>query len=34
MYVGGGDVVDAPETGENVQIQPIWTNGLVGAGRP
>ncbi|HMK63316.1 MAG TPA: NlpC/P60 family protein [Acidimicrobiales bacterium] len=34
MYVGDGDVIDAPETGEVVQIQPIWTNGLVGAGRP
>lgn len=34
MYVGNGNVIDAPETGEYVQIQPIWTNGLVGAGRP
>lgn len=34
MYVGNGDVVDAPQTGEDVQIQPIWSNGLVGAGRP
>jgi peptidoglycan DL-endopeptidase CwlO len=34
MYVGGGDVIDAPQTGEVVQIQPIWTSGLVGAGRP
>jgi len=33
MYVGGGDVVDAPQTGSDVQIQPIWDNGLVGAGR-
>ncbi|HXR54456.1 MAG TPA: NlpC/P60 family protein [Acidimicrobiales bacterium] len=34
MYVGGGSVVNAPETGELVRIQPIWGNGLVGAGRP
>jgi cell wall-associated NlpC family hydrolase len=34
MYVGGGDVVDAPQTGETVHVQPIWDNGLVGAGRP
>jgi cell wall-associated NlpC family hydrolase len=34
MYVGGGDVVAAPQTGEDVQTQPIWDNGLVGAGRP
>lgn len=34
MYVGNGDVIDAPQTGQDVQIQPIWGNGLVGAGRP
>jgi cell wall-associated NlpC family hydrolase len=34
MYVGGGNVIHAPETGETVRIQPIWDNGLVGAGRP
>jgi cell wall-associated NlpC family hydrolase len=34
MYVGGGSVIHAPETGERVRIQPIWDNGLVGAGRP
>jgi cell wall-associated NlpC family hydrolase len=34
MYVGGGDIINAPETGELVRIQPIWNNGLVGAGRP
>jgi cell wall-associated NlpC family hydrolase len=34
MYVGGGQVVHAPETGELVRIQSIWNNGLVGAGRP
>ena len=34
IYVGGGSVVHAPETGESVRIQPIWNNGLVGAGRP
>ena len=34
MYVGNGNVIDAPHTGGYVQIQPIWTNGLVGAGRP
>lgn len=34
MYVGGGNVVDAPQTGQDVQIQPIWGGGLVGAGRP
>jgi cell wall-associated NlpC family hydrolase len=34
MYVGGGEVIHAPETGETVRIQPIWNSGLVGAGRP
>jgi len=34
MYVGGGNVIDAPTTGEVVRIQPIWNGGLVGAGRP
>lgn len=34
MYVGDGNVIHAPETGERVRIQPIWNNGLVGAGRP
>jgi cell wall-associated NlpC family hydrolase len=34
MYVGGGEVIHAPQTGERVRIQPIWDSGLVGAGRP
>lgn len=34
IYVGGGNILDAPHSGTTVQIQPIWTNGLIGAGRP
>lgn len=34
MYVGGGEVIQAPETGETVSYASIWNNGLVGAGRP
>jgi cell wall-associated NlpC family hydrolase len=34
VYVGGGNVVHAPETGETVRVDPIWNSGLVGAGRP
>jgi len=34
MFIGGGRMVQAPETGENVQVTGIWSNGLVGAGRP
>ena len=34
IYVGNGDVVHAPSSGETVRIQAIWGNGLLGAGRP
>jgi cell wall-associated NlpC family hydrolase len=34
MYVGNGEVIQAPQTGEVVSYSPIWNNGLVGAGRP
>ena len=34
MYVGPGQMVQAMETGTNIQITGIWTSGLVGAGRP
>jgi len=34
MYVGGGEMINAPDTGELVRIEAIWNNGLVGAGRP
>ncbi len=34
MYIGNGDVVNAPYTGQTIRIQPVWTSGLVGAGRP
>jgi cell wall-associated NlpC family hydrolase len=34
MYVGGGEMINAPDTGELVRIEAIWNSGLVGAGRP
>ena len=34
IYVGNDDVVDAPSSGQDVQVQRIWPNGLMGAGRP
>jgi cell wall-associated NlpC family hydrolase len=34
IYVGGGQMIAAPETGRNVQYQSIWRSDLVGAGRP
>ena len=34
MYVGGGSMVDAPETGQDVMIQPIYELNLLTGGRP
>jgi cell wall-associated NlpC family hydrolase len=34
MYVGGGNMVDAPETGQDVMIQPIYELNLLTGGRP
>ena len=34
IYVGNGDVVHAPSTGGRVEVVPIWSSGLMGAGRP
>ncbi len=34
MYIGNGLVIQAAYTGTLVMISPIWTNDLVGAGRP
>jgi cell wall-associated NlpC family hydrolase len=33
LYIGGGEMIDAPETGQNVQIQSIYWSGLLGGGR-
>jgi len=33
LYIGGGDMIAAPETGQNVQIQSIYWSGLLGGGR-
>jgi hypothetical protein len=29
MYVGGGNILDAPHTGAKVGIQPLWTTDLL-----
>lgn len=34
MYVGGGEVIQAPYTGATVSYSPIYYGGLIGAGRP
>ena len=34
IYIGNGDVVHAPSSGQTVRVQAIWANGLLGAGRP
>lgn len=34
VYVGDGQVLDAPYTGTVVQIQPVWSSGFYAATRP
>ena len=34
MYLGGGQVVQAPRTGEDVQVDPLDLAGVVVATRP
>ncbi len=34
MYIGNNMVIQAAYTGTNIMISPIWSNDLVGAGRP
>ncbi|MST34084.1 glycoside hydrolase, partial [Acidimicrobiaceae bacterium USS-CC1] len=33
LYIGGGDMIDAPETGQDVSISSIYWPNLLGAGR-
>jgi len=33
IYIGSGDMIDAPETGQNVSVQSIFWDSLLGAGR-
>jgi cell wall-associated NlpC family hydrolase len=33
LYIGNGDMIAAPETGQDVQIESIYWSGLLGAGR-
>jgi peptidoglycan DL-endopeptidase CwlO len=34
MYIGGGLMIAAPHTGTDVQIQPVYMDGFIGATRP
>jgi cell wall-associated NlpC family hydrolase len=34
LYIGGGDMIEAPYTGESVRISSIWRDSLFGAARP
>ncbi|MDQ4095599.1 MAG: NlpC/P60 family protein, partial [Actinomycetota bacterium] len=34
MYIGGGQMVEAPYTGSQVRVVPLRTSDFVGAGRP
>jgi peptidoglycan hydrolase-like protein with peptidoglycan-binding domain len=29
MYIGGGQLLDSPQTGEDVQTDPLWTTDLL-----
>jgi cell wall-associated NlpC family hydrolase len=33
IYIGSGDMIDAPETGQDVSVQSIYWDSLLGAGR-
>jgi peptidoglycan DL-endopeptidase CwlO len=34
LYIGGGEMIEAPYTGENVRVSSIWRSSLFGAARP
>ena len=34
LYIGSGQMIEAPYTGENVRISSIWRSSLFGAARP
>jgi cell wall-associated NlpC family hydrolase len=34
LFIGGGQMIEAPYTGENVRISSIWRDSLFGAARP
>jgi peptidoglycan DL-endopeptidase CwlO len=34
LYIGGGEMIEAPYTGESVRISSIWRSSLFGAARP
>ncbi len=34
MYLGGGQMMHAPRTGDVVKVSALWSNGMYGAVRP
>ena len=34
LYIGSGNMIEAPYTGANVRISSIWRSSLFGAARP
>lgn len=34
IYIGNGQVIEAPQSGDVIKVVPIWYDGLVGATRP
>ena len=34
LYIGGGQMIEAPYTGAQVRVATIWRSGFIGATRP
>ena len=34
IYIGGGRIIQAPQTGDVVKISYMWSSGYIGAARP
>jgi cell wall-associated NlpC family hydrolase len=34
MYIGNGQMVHAPHTGDVVKVVPVYTEGIIGTVRP
>jgi cell wall-associated NlpC family hydrolase len=34
LYIGDGQMIEAPYTGEDVRVSTIWRSSLFGAARP
>jgi cell wall-associated NlpC family hydrolase len=34
IYIGGGNMIAAPHTGDVVKVEPVYLDGYIGATRP